>query len=146
MLVKLKDELGSVARNFNTFIGFQQKRVKAIREAGERLPTSSKDYTSSAEELNASSEEIASVIQQMNRGAQQQTGHVTSTVTNMKVLVGTSQKSSLASRHGRTHDRRDTQTSIHALNAAIEAPAREIMAADLPWWLITSAAWPETPR
>ncbi|MFW9995403.1 MAG: methyl-accepting chemotaxis protein, partial [Candidatus Odinarchaeota archaeon] len=117
-----KDELGSVSRSFNAFMDFQQGLVQGIRDAAERLLTSSEEFASSAEELNASSEEISSVIQQMNRGAQQQADQINETVNNVQVLAEVSEKiiQDISGTVGLITDVA-AQTNMLALNAAIEA-------------------------
>jgi methyl-accepting chemotaxis protein len=119
---KRKDEVGQLAGAFKYMIVSLRDLIRKAGDVALRLSTSSEEFATSAEEINASSEEISSVVQQMNRGAQQQAEQISTTVQNVDELAVIAERT--------TQDITSTvdliadvasQTNMLSLNAQIEA-------------------------
>lgn len=117
-----EDEVGILQKSFKTMFTSNLDFNKTLQEASTKLQTSSVDLTNTAEEVNALSEEIAATIQQINRGASNQSELATrgiDEVKNMAEIVAAS-LTDIKKALSVIEDIAE-QTNILAINAAIEA-------------------------
>ncbi|WP_269758265.1 methyl-accepting chemotaxis protein [Thalassobacillus sp. C254] len=110
-----KDEIGSLARSYNTMKESLRQLVSQVTESSQQVAASSEQLSASAQETNAATEEISSSIQEMAAGAEEQLASANSTndvvmeiSTGMKQIAGniqeindSSQQASSKAEHGR---------------------------------------------
>ncbi|MHA2247719.1 MAG: methyl-accepting chemotaxis protein [Candidatus Hodarchaeales archaeon] len=117
-----KDEVGILGQSIGEMVGSLSGVLRIAQDSSEELASSAEELASTSEEVNALSEEIAATIQQISRGASNQTElsiKATDEINSMSDLVD----KSLREIEGTLQVIEDiaSQTNILALNAAIEA-------------------------
>jgi methyl-accepting chemotaxis protein len=129
LMVKLEDsirtrsdELGSLGSSFDGMVTNLQSSLFSSQVSADKVATAAQEVASTSEEVNALSEEIASTIQQISRGAANQS--ILATEGTEKIQGMAEEINSALGDIGKTIQIIDdiaSQTNILALNAAIEA-------------------------
>lgn len=76
---RTKDEVGDMARAFQTMIVTLHNMVGEILSTADRVSSSSQELSSSAQEMNATTEEVSSTVQQIAKGTETQAQRVEET-------------------------------------------------------------------
>jgi len=119
---KRNDEIGVLGRTFRIMITNLRNFIASSSESAEHLASSAEEFASTSEEVNALSEEIAATIQQISRGASNQSELSTKAIAEIQKMSDVVDQS-LKDIEGTLRVIEDIagQTNILALNAAIEA-------------------------
>jgi len=75
-----RDEVGTLSRWFNEFVGSLSGIIKSVRATADKVSSSSQALSSSAQQMNATTVEISSTIQQISKGTTTQSQRVEETV------------------------------------------------------------------
>ncbi len=70
--VKNKDEIGTLARDFNGMVASMRSLIQAVEESIQQVSASSQNLSAVSEETSAASEEMGNAIQEIAGGASQQ--------------------------------------------------------------------------
>lgn len=73
---KSKDEMGELAQTFNRMAEKMQKSMNEVKDAAEKLTSSSQNLAAVSEETTAQSDEVTEAISQVATGAQSQADHL----------------------------------------------------------------------
>ncbi|MBH0157878.1 HAMP domain-containing protein [Fictibacillus sp. 5RED26] len=73
---KSKDEMGELAQTFNRMAEKMQKSMNEVKDAAEKLTSSSQNLAAVSEETTAQSDEVTEAISQVATGAQNQADHL----------------------------------------------------------------------
>lgn len=84
--VKSHDELGMLARGFNSMVANLNRLVSNLREISQRLSSSSKELAMVADETSKSTEQVAASTEQLARGAEQHQVQIEKTQQNVDKL------------------------------------------------------------
>jgi methyl-accepting chemotaxis protein len=76
---KSEDEVGNMAKAFQTMIVTLRNMVAQILSTADRISSSSQELSSSAQEMNATAEEVSSTVQQIAKGTETQAERVEET-------------------------------------------------------------------
>lgn len=76
--LKNRDELGALARSFNSMIHNLREMIQSVSKTSEQVAASSEELTASAEQSSKASEQIAATIEQVAVGTNQQVESVRS--------------------------------------------------------------------
>lgn len=71
-----KDEMGELAQTFNRMAEKMQKSMNEVKDAAEKLTSSSQNLAAVSEETTAQSDEVTEAISQVATGAQSQADHL----------------------------------------------------------------------
>ncbi|MGA4719067.1 methyl-accepting chemotaxis protein [Fictibacillus nanhaiensis] len=71
-----KDEMGELAQTFNNMAEKMQKSMNEVKDAAEKLTSSSQNLAAVSEETTAQSDEVTEAISQVATGAQSQADHL----------------------------------------------------------------------
>jgi methyl-accepting chemotaxis protein len=120
--VKRGDEIGVLGRTFRTMVDNLRNFISSSQDSAEQLASSAEELASTSEEVNALSEEIAATIQQISRGASNQSELSAKAIEEIQKMSDVVDQS-LKDIEGTLQVIEDIagQTNILALNAAIEA-------------------------
>ena len=84
--VDSNDEIGILARSFDTMVSNLRNLVSEIQRTATTVTSTSQELASSAEEMNASTQQVSSAIQQISKGSQSQAAQVEDTANVMKEM------------------------------------------------------------
>ncbi|UCC11685.1 MAG: hypothetical protein JSW02_10095 [candidate division WOR-3 bacterium] len=116
---------GKISHMLNTFIKQTSNAFGSVGEMGQQIKTLSEDLSAASEEMNASLEEVSSTVQHIAKGAQEQSGAITSIAqsieglnklttgisSQVKMASVSSQKTTTSAKHGMELARKEASLS-----------------------------------
>ncbi|MEW6685093.1 MAG: methyl-accepting chemotaxis protein [Candidatus Edwardsbacteria bacterium] len=118
------DEIGTLAENFNEFMGKLEDIVMAVSNTASGVASTSEELAASAEEMNASQEEIASTTQKISQGTATQSTAVKETIQSIAEITNSVNEINTKAKDSVTATQEASQMAKRGGEAVIEVVER----------------------